>query len=123
MDQSNKPRVRHRTRPTPKTATQKTSRSNIGSDPHKPVGYANPPASHQFKKGKSGNPKGRPKGSKNLSTMIEETLFSKVSIREGGTSRQVTLVEAILLKQKKLPWKEMPRRSTGCLKWRRLANA
>ncbi|MDG1416443.1 MAG: DUF5681 domain-containing protein [Maricaulis sp.] len=102
MEKPNNPRVRHRTRPAPKGATQNTSGSNIGSNPHKPVGYANPPKSTQFKRGKSGNPKGRPKGSKNLSTMIEETLYSKIPIREGGSSRQVTLVEAMLLKQKKL---------------------
>ncbi|MFZ3585531.1 DUF5681 domain-containing protein, partial [Loktanella sp. DJP18] len=28
------------------------------------VGYAKPPESSRFKKGKSGNPKGRPKGAK-----------------------------------------------------------
>lgn len=33
-----------------------------------------PPKEHQFKKGESGNPNGRPKGSKNISTIIKNLL-------------------------------------------------
>jgi hypothetical protein len=36
------------------------------------VGYANPPLNHRFEPGQSGNPTGRPKGSKNLSTIVRE---------------------------------------------------
>lgn len=36
----------------------------------KDVGYGNPPKEHQFKPGKSGNPKGKPKGAKSLKTMV-----------------------------------------------------
>ena len=37
-------------------------------------GYGKPPRHSQFKKGQSGNSKGRPKGSRNFSTDLKETL-------------------------------------------------
>jgi len=60
------------------------------------VGYGRPPRSKQFKKGQSGNPKGRPKATKNVSTMLEEVFFRKIQISENGRRREVTMVEAIL---------------------------
>ncbi len=60
------------------------------------VGYGRPPKSGQFKKGRSGNPKGRPKASKNVGTMLEEVFFRKIPITENGSKREVTMLEAIL---------------------------
>ncbi len=61
------------------------------------VGYGKPPMATRFKKGQSGNPKGRPKASKNVSTMLEDVFFQMIPITESGKRRAVPVVEAILL--------------------------
>ena len=38
------------------------------------IGYGRPPKHTQFKKGQSGNPEGRPKGIKSLSTELDDEL-------------------------------------------------
>lgn len=58
-------------------------------------GYKNPPKEHQFKKGQSGNPKGRPKGSRNLPSLYKDLLEEKINITEGGKSKTMTTQEAI----------------------------
>jgi hypothetical protein len=64
--------------------------------PEKTVGYGAPPESTRFKKGVSGNPKGRPKDSLNIATVFTKTLREKVVINERGQRRTVTKLEAAL---------------------------
>ncbi|WP_137703355.1 DUF5681 domain-containing protein [Marimonas lutisalis] len=58
------------------------------------VGYGKPPKDSRFKKGQSGNPKGRPKLTKNVDTMLRDTLFRPVVITDKGKRRTVTALEA-----------------------------
>lgn len=61
------------------------------------VGYSKPPEAHRFRKGWSGNPKGRPKGSRNIKAVLDEMLNKKQSIRENGKVKQCTTFEVVLL--------------------------
>ncbi|MBS7805080.1 hypothetical protein KIH24_10935 [Rhizobiales bacterium TNE-4] len=49
-----------------------------GHDPERPVGFKNPPRASQFQKGQSGNPRGRPKGSKNKPRFSSGDLMASV---------------------------------------------
>jgi hypothetical protein len=58
------------------------------------VGYRKPPRHSQFKKGTSGNPKGRRKGSINFATHIENALNEKVIVNENGRRKKISKKEA-----------------------------
>ena len=51
--------------------------------------------------GQSGNPKGRPKGRRNLATEIDEILNALVAIPENGRHRKVARREAAVMKLRK----------------------
>lgn len=61
------------------------------------VGYGRPPRANQFKPGQSGNPKGRPKGSLNVASVLARTLREKLVINEGGRRREITKLEAAVM--------------------------
>jgi hypothetical protein len=60
------------------------------------IGYCKPPRHAGFQKGRSGNPRGRPKGSKNLATLVSEALDETVSVTEDGRRRRVTKRELVI---------------------------
>jgi len=55
---------------------------------------AGPPKHTQFKKGQSGNLKGRPKGSLNLTTIIKRAAHAPVTVTIEGKQRTITKVMA-----------------------------
>jgi hypothetical protein len=60
------------------------------------IGYGKPPAYTRFKAGRSGNPRGRPKGRKNFQTELLEELHEGIAVREGGKRRLVSKQRAML---------------------------
>jgi hypothetical protein len=60
------------------------------------VGFGKPPRRTRFAKGKSGNPRGRPKGALNVATMLERILEEKVIITLNGRRRTMTKLQAAI---------------------------
>src|SRR4051794_39311237 len=60
------------------------------------VGYGKPPLHTRFQQGRSGNPKGRPRGRKNLSTLLNDALNGSVVVVENGRRKKITKREAII---------------------------
>ena len=60
------------------------------------VGYGKPPRHTRFELGRSGNPRGRPGGSKNLSTLLSEALKEPVIVVENGRRRKIAKRQAII---------------------------
>ncbi len=57
------------------------------------VGYKKPPLDKRFKKGECPNPKGRPKGVKNMRTLILALANEKVTVRENGKVKRMSKIE------------------------------
>lgn len=74
----------------------KESDETSDSAPSYNVGHCKPPERTRFKRGQSGNPRGRPRGGHRLAP-YEAVLGQRVTIREAGAERKVTAAEAFLL--------------------------
>ncbi len=62
------------------------------------VGRGKPPKAHQYPKGTSGNLRGRPKGSRNFSKDVKDTLKEPVRLTKGGKRKTVSTQHATLLR-------------------------
>lgn len=61
------------------------------------VGYRKPPKATRFKPGRSGNSNGRPRGSRNFKTDLEEELREVIAVSEHGRRRHLSK-QRILIK-------------------------
>ena len=60
------------------------------------VGFGKPPREHRFKKGVSGNPRGRPKRTRNIDTLIDRELDQPILLKEAGQEVRLRKREAIV---------------------------
>jgi len=60
------------------------------------VGYKRPPVETRFQPGESGNPAGRPKGRRNLQTLLKKCLEDEVEVSAGNKRKSMTVLEALL---------------------------
>jgi len=61
------------------------------------VGYGRPPKATRFQEGQSGNPKGRPKGSLNAATLMQQLMAERISVVEkGGRKKVMPMMEVVL---------------------------
>ena len=60
------------------------------------TGYGKPPKKYQFKKGVSGNPRGRPKGKSSLLSDLNKIVNQKISVNLNGQNMRLTKRQAFL---------------------------
>ena len=80
---------------------------NNNEEPQREVGYGKPPAEHRFKKGQSGNPRGRPKkakvpkgqgldfGTQPANMLLMEEAYRTVALREGDRVIRLPAIQAV----------------------------
>jgi hypothetical protein len=61
------------------------------------VGKGRPPMGTRWKPGQSGNPKGRPKGVKNMLTYFHEALNRQIDVKVSGKIRRMSAREGIAM--------------------------
>lgn len=59
------------------------------------AGYKRPPKNHCWKKGQSGNPKGRPRGPRNIAAALAAVLTECVTVSADGVEQEMTKLEAV----------------------------
>ena len=84
-----------------------SNRENDGSEQppaHEEVGYGKPPTRRRFKK--SGNLKGRPKGSKNCKTIVKAVANETYTVLENGKRRRRSTLDLVLLRLRNMALEE-----------------
>jgi Family of unknown function (DUF5681) len=62
------------------------------------VGYGKPPKANRFRKGRTGNPRGKRQGEENTISAFKRIVSRRVKIKDDEQVRTITLAEAVILK-------------------------
>ena len=81
------------------------------------VGYGRPPVRTQFQSGRSGNPKGRRKGSNNLKTDVVKVLRTPIKLTDNGKPQKVSTQYGSLMRLRERALKGDPRSLDLLLKY------
>jgi hypothetical protein len=72
--------------------------SSSAADSAHEIGYGKPPKANQFRKGRSGNARGKQCGEENMTTIFKRIVSKRVKVKDGDDVRSITLANAVLLK-------------------------
>jgi len=72
--------------------------SSSEPEPDYEVGYGKPPTASRFRKGRTGNPRGKRQGEGNMISAFKRIVSKRVKINDGEKVRTITLAEAVILK-------------------------
>jgi hypothetical protein len=67
-----------------------------GKPPRYTVGFGRPPKAAQFKAGTSGNPRGRPKGTRGVGAVLRAVIRQRIAVTENGRTRRLGVLEIVL---------------------------
>ena len=59
------------------------------------IGYGKPPKSNRFRPGRSGNPRGRPKGTHSVVSALRKVAAQKIKVKDRNGERFITKHDAI----------------------------
>ena len=86
------------------------------------IGYGQPPKHSRFQPGQSGNRAGRPKGSRNLSTDVRQTLQTPVKLNDSGKPKRLSTQQAVLMRLREKALKGDSRSLDRLLEYARIYN-